>query len=210
MHRLIVWIQEVAVPLLGAPGVFLAAFLDSSFLSLPEINDLLVVTSAASSPQKGWLFALMATLGSVAGCSVLWWIGWKGEEGLLERRFGVHRVTQAREAFHRWDFLALAVPALLPPPMPFKIFVISAGVFGFPFRKFVVTLLIARGLRYAIWVAVGIWYGDRAMQVFKNVDEWTGLHLPWILAFALAAAAAFLVYRFFRKRRQEARPGLLS
>src|SRR6185295_2409370 len=125
MHRFIVWIQSVAVPTLGAPGVFLAAFLDSSFLSLPEINDLLVVTSAATNPQRGWMYALMATLGSVAGCSVLWWIGWKGEEGLLERRFGVHRVAKAREAFHRWDFLALAVPAILPPPMPFKIFVIA-------------------------------------------------------------------------------------
>jgi membrane protein YqaA with SNARE-associated domain len=203
MHRLIVWIQDVAVPVLGSPGVFLAAFLDSSFLSLPEINDLLVVTSAASSPERGWLFALMATLGSVAGCSVLWWIGWKGEEGLLERRFGVHRVARAREAFHRWDFLALAVPALMPPPMPFKIFVISAGVFGFSYARFAVTLLVARGLRYAIWAAVGIWYGEQAIEVFKNVDAWMSLRLPWILGLSAAALGAWILVRYRRRRRAE-------
>jgi len=195
MHRLIVWIQEVAVPVLGAPGVFVAAFLDSSFLSLPEINDLLVVTSAASNPERGWLFALMATLGSVAGCSVLWWIGWKGEEDLLERRFGVHRVTRAREAFHRWDFLALAVPAILPPPMPFKIFVIAAGVFGFSFRRFVITLLVARGLRYAAWAAVGIWYGERALAVFKDVDSWMSARLPWLMGLAAAAFVGWWLRR---------------
>ncbi len=204
MHRLILWIQNVAVPALGAPGVFVAAFLDSSFLSLPEINDLLVVTSSATSPHRGWLFALMATLGSVAGCSVLWWIGWKGEEGLIERRFGVHRVAKAREAFHRWDFLALAIPAILPPPMPFKIFVIAAGVFGFSYWRFVVTLLVARGLRYAIWVAVGVWYGERALQVFKNVDDWMSARLPWLLAAAAFALVGWLVSRALRRRRVDA------
>lgn len=203
MHRLIVWIQEVAVPVLGAPGVFLAAFLDSSFLSLPEINDLLVVTSAASSPERGWLFALTATLGSVAGCSVLWWIGWKGEEDLLERRFGVHRVSKAREAFHRWDFLALAVPAILPPPMPFKIFVIAAGVFGFSFRRFVLTLLVARGLRYAVWAAVGIWYGERAISVFKDVDSWMSARLPWLLATATVALLGWFAW-WWRSRADAA------
>jgi membrane protein YqaA with SNARE-associated domain len=203
MHRLIVWIQEVAVPVLGAPGVFLAAFLDSSFLSLPEINDLLVVTSAASSPERGWLFALTATLGSVAGCSVLWWIGWKGEEDLLERRFGVHRVSKAREAFHRWDFLALAVPAILPPPMPFKIFVIAAGVFGFSFRRFVLTLLVARGLRYAAWAAVGIWYGERAISVFKDVDSWMSARLPWLLATATVALLGWFAW-WWRSRADAA------
>jgi len=202
MHRFIVWIQEVAVPVLGAPGVFIAAFLDSSFLSLPEINDLLVVTSAASSPERGWLFALTVTLGSVAGCSVLWWIGWKGEEDLLERRFGVHRVTRAREAFHRWDFLALAVPALLPPPMPFKIFVIAAGVFGFSFRRFVITLLVARGLRYAAWAAVGIWYGERAIAVFNDVDNWMSARMPWLLGLAVVALVGFLLWR--RSKRTDA------
>jgi membrane protein YqaA with SNARE-associated domain len=162
---------------------------------LPEINDLLVVTSAASNPERGWLFALTATLGSVAGCSVLWWIGWKGEEDLLERRFGVHRVTRAREAFHRWDFLALAVPAILPPPMPFKIFVIAAGVFGFSFRRFVITLLVARGLRYAAWAAVGIWYGERALAVFKDVDSWMSARLPWLMGLAAAAFVGWWLRR---------------
>jgi membrane protein YqaA with SNARE-associated domain len=202
MQKIVLWFQGVLVPLLGAPGVFLAAFLDSSFLSLPEINDLLVVTAAAKSPELGWLYVLSATAGSVAGCVVLWWLGWRGEEALLEKRFGVHRVARARAAFHKWDFLALAIPALLPPPMPFKVFVIAAGVFDFPLPRLIVTLLVARGLRYAAWALVGSYYGDSAMEVFKSVDAWFGARLPWIGAGLVLAVAVWLVSR--RLRRQKA------
>lgn len=202
MHRLVLWFQEVFVPLLGAPGVFVAAFLDSSFLSLPEITDLVVVTAAATSAERGWWFAAASTLGSVAGCVVLWWLGWRGEEAFLEKRFGVHRVAHARAAFHRWDFLALAVPAMMPPPMPFKLFVISAGVFDFPLPRFILVLLVSRGLRYAIWALVGIYYGAEAMAVFKAVDAWFSSLLPWIAAAAALGLAAWLVWR--RRRRAAA------
>jgi membrane protein YqaA with SNARE-associated domain len=201
MHHVVVWFKDVLVPFLGTPGVFLAAFLDSSFLSLPEITDLVVVTAAAQSAERGWLYAAASTVGSVAGCVVLWWIGWRGEEAFLERRFGVHRVARARAAFHKWDFLALAIPALLPPPMPFKLFVIAAGVFDFPLLRFVLTLLIARGLRYALWAFVGIQYGDRAMDVFNAVDAWFGARLPWVGAAVALALAAWLIQGRLRRRR---------
>jgi membrane protein YqaA with SNARE-associated domain len=196
------WFQEVFVPLLGAPGVFVAAFLDSSFLSLPEITDLVVVTAAASNAQRGWLYAAASTLGSVAGCVALWWVGWRGEEALLEQRFGVHRVARARAAFHRWDLFALAIPALLPPPMPFKLFVIAAGVFEFPLGRFILTLLVARGLRYAVWALVGIRYGAEAADVFNAVGVWFSARLPWIGAAAALALVAWLVRG--RLRRQPA------
>jgi membrane protein YqaA with SNARE-associated domain len=190
MHRLVVWIQTFLIPLLGPVGLFVVAFFDSSFLSLPEINDLLVVSSAAARPATAWMYVAGATLGSVAGCMVLWWVGRRGGEPLLVRRFGEARVARSRQAFHRWDVFALAVPALLPPPMPFKIFVLSAGVFGFPFRRFVLTLLAARGVRYTVWGILGAVYGKEALELLRRFDGWFREN---VVALLVAAAVAILV-----------------
>ena len=128
MYRVLSWIQGVLIPQLGPLGLVAVAFLDSSFLSLPEINDILVVSAALANPATAWLPITLTTLGSVTGCSVLWFMGRRGGEALLERRFGRERTARTREAYRRWGILALAVPALFPPPVPFKIFVLMAGV----------------------------------------------------------------------------------
>lgn len=172
MHGVAVWIQAVLIPTLGPFGLFVVAFFDSSFLSVPEINDLLVVSAAARDARTAWMYALAATLGSLAGCTALWYIGRRGGEAFLVRRFGPERVERTRAAFRKWDVLALAVPAVMPPPMPFKIFVLSAGVFGLPFRRFALTLIVARGLRYAFWALMGALYGPRALALLQRVDGW--------------------------------------
>ena len=191
MHRLFVWVQEVLIPFLGAPGIFIAAFLDSSFLSIPEVNDFLMVTSCAAHPERAPLYISMTTLGSLAGCSALWFLGKWGGEGFLVRRFGTARVERTREQFKKWDVMTLAIPSMLPPPVPFKIFVLSAGVFGIPYRRMAVTLVVARGIRYAFWGILGIVYGDDALNVLRSVDHWFGSHrLPLILAGVVVVAAA--------------------
>ena len=91
MHGIVVWIQTVLIPTLGPFGLFVVAFFDSSFLSVPEINDVLVVTSSAGHPATAWMYVLAATLGSLAGCSALWYIGRRGGEALTV-------VEQIREA----------------------------------------------------------------------------------------------------------------
>lgn len=205
MHRFVLWVQGVLVPLLGPPGFFVVAFLDSSFLSIPEINDLLVVTSSAAHPGMAWLYVSMTTLGSLAGCLVLWVLGRRGGEAFLERRFGTDRVVQTRAAFERWDILALAIPAILPPPMPFKIFVLSAGVFGFPLRRFVMTLVVARGLRYTFWAAMGIVYGEEAVERLRAVDGWFAERLPVILVLAgVVSLTALGIYRVRRRAPPDA------
>ena len=204
MHKLFVWVQEVLIPFLGAPGIFIAAFLDSSFLSIPEVNDFLMVTSCAAHPGKAPIYVVMTTLGSLAGCSVLWWLGKRGGEGFLVRRFGPARVEQTRERFKKWDVLALAIPSALPPPMPFKIFVLSAGVFGIPYRRLAVTLIVARGLRYLFWGTLGIVYGDEALTLLRGVDRWFGQWWPLILTLAAACVVALAVVYALRKLRAPA------
>ena len=201
MHKIVWWVQTMLVPWLGPPGVFVAAFLDSSFLSLPEINDLLVVTAAATRPSTAWLFVLMATLGSVAGCVVLWWLGRRGGERVLVRRFGAERVGRTRAAFERYEFLALAVPAMLPPPMPFKIFVLSAGVFGVSLRRFTVTILVARGLRYVAWAVFGAVYGEAALAAFREVERWCNERASVLVFFGTGALLAWGAVAAWRRWR---------
>jgi membrane protein YqaA with SNARE-associated domain len=199
VYGFVLWVQEVLVPLLGPAGLFVAAFLDSSFLSLPEINDLLVVSAASAHPERAAFSVAMATLGSLAGCSVLWWLGRRGGETLLLRRFGPVRTERTRAAFRRWGVFSLAIPALLPPPIPFKVFVLSAGVFAFPYRRFVLTLLLARGLRYTFWGLMGIVYEDEALRLLRTIDHWSAQHAPMLLA-SLAAIALIVLARYLRRR----------
>jgi membrane protein YqaA with SNARE-associated domain len=175
MHAFILWLQQSLTPL----RLLVIAFFDSSFLSVPEVNDVLVVTQGAAQPQTAWQFVLAATVGSVLGCSALWWVGKQRGEPYLVRRFGRERVDLTRRRLERWNVLALALPAILPPPLPFKMFVFSSGVFGVPFPRFVLTIAAARGLRYVAWGAIGTWYGPQVLE--------------WVEAHALVITPVFVV-----------------
>jgi membrane protein DedA with SNARE-associated domain len=144
----------------------------------------------------------MATLGSLAGCLALYFLGRRGEETLLVKRFGEERTRRARAAFERYEILALAVPAVLPPPMPFKIFVLAAGVFELPVRKFVLTLIVARGLRYSLWAVLGMVYREEALRLLKTVDTWGARHLPVLLGAGGALVLATVLYWIWRRRRR--------
>jgi membrane protein YqaA with SNARE-associated domain len=204
MHDIVVWIQTVLIPTLGPFGLFVVAFFDSSFLSVPEINDVLVVTSSAGRPATAWMYVLAATAGSLAGCSALWYIGRRGGEAFLVRKFGRDRVDQTRAHFKKWDILALAIPAMLPPPMPFKIFVLSSGVFGLPYRRFAATLIVARGLRYVFWGVMGAAYGDEALALLQRFDRWFDDRAVVILSAAIAVVVVGIALYFVL--RKPARP----
>jgi membrane protein YqaA with SNARE-associated domain len=199
MSRLVEWVHAVLLPTLGPVGLFLVALVDSSFLTIPEINDFLVISAALGNPRSVWVFVLMAALGSVAGCALLWRIGKTGGEALLVRRFGPEWAGRAQRAYSRWGFLALAVPALLPPPMPFKVFVLAAGVFGFPFVRFALTLLLARSARYTFWGTMGIVYGEEARQILATIDRWGSEHLPLVIGLIAGLVLAGLLVA--RRRR---------
>jgi membrane protein YqaA with SNARE-associated domain len=162
LKSLVAWIQGVALAL-GGPGLFLIAFLDSSFLSLPQINDLLLVWMVTQHPKLMPFYATMAILGSIVGCLVMYYIGRKGGEALLQKRFSGPSTTRYMALFQRYGVLAVLVPSLLPPPAPFKIFVILAGVARIPVWKFCAAIAIGRGIRYFGEGLLAVWYGDQAM-----------------------------------------------
>src|SRR4051812_12320698 len=127
MSGFVAWLQSTALAL-GALGLLIVGFLDSSFLSLPEINDLLVIWMVTQHKSRMLLYAGAATLGSVVGCLALYYIGRKGGDALVRKRFSTERVDRALAAVRRHGVLAVLIPSLLPPPAPFKIFVLLAGV----------------------------------------------------------------------------------
>jgi membrane protein YqaA with SNARE-associated domain len=199
VHKLVLWIQHSVLPALGPAGMAVIAFFDSSFLSIPEVNDILVVTSSAAHPGHAWLYVLLTTAGSIAGCLALREVGRRGGEALLVRKFGRERLERTRAQFKKWDILCLAVPSMLPPPVPFKIFVLSAGVFGLPLRRFIVTIGVARGIRYSFWGFMGAVYGARGLDLLRAFDRWFLERAEWFLAAALAGLIALLVWTLRRR-----------
>ncbi len=166
MHRLVAWVQASAVAL-GGPGLFLIAFLDSSFLSFPEVVDLLIIVLVTAHKQRVLYYALLPTLGSVAGCFTIYMLGRKGGEAFLRRRFSEANVARALGVFRRYGLLAVAVPSLLPPPFPFKPFVLAAGVAGVRPLDFLLAVTVGRGVRYFGEAMLAYWYGERAAQFIR-------------------------------------------
>jgi membrane protein YqaA with SNARE-associated domain len=142
--------------------------LDSSLLSLPEINDYLVVMRCANAPFEVFYFPLFAAAGSVLGCLLLYTIVRRGGQAVLRKRFRAEHLERVERTYARFGFLALAVPALLPPPMPFKIFVATAGALEYPRWRFIITIMIARSLRYYIEGTLAVFYGKTVLDFIKK------------------------------------------
>ena len=182
---------------LGAPGIFLLAFLDSSILSFPVVVDLLIMEEAISRPARMLYFVLMGVAGSLAGCIWLYWLARKGGEAFykkLNRRSG-KRLEQWME---RNAFVCVFAASVLPPPMPFKPFIILAGILEVRTRTFVASIVSGRGVRYLLegWLAVH--YGAWAIH-FVMAHKWR------FVAIALAATALILASNWLINRPERAK-----
>jgi len=182
---------------LGGPGLLIIGFLDSSFLSFPEVNDLLLVGMVMRHPHRLPYYAAMATLGSLLGCLALYYVARKGGEAFLRKRFKAHHVDRGLKLFQKYGLLVLIVPALLPPPAPFKIFVLMAGVAAIPVWQFVTAIAVARGVRYFGEGLLAVWYGERAFSFLHDNAKAIGL--------GLAGTALVLGLAFIAWQRRKAR-----
>jgi membrane protein YqaA with SNARE-associated domain len=152
---------------LGAPGLFLISFLDSSVLTFPVINDLLLIELCIQHPVRMPLYAAMAMIGSVLGCVLLFFIAEKGGEAFFHRKAG-ERAMHIRHWVEKNGFGGMLIAALLPPPTPFKIFVFAAGVFEVPLMSFVSAISLARAIRYFGIGYLAIRYGNDALPYLKQ------------------------------------------
>jgi membrane protein YqaA with SNARE-associated domain len=181
----------------GGPGLFAVAFLDSSFLSLPEINDFLIMSFVMHHKERLVYYVAMSTLGSIAGCFVVYLIGWKGGEPLLRKRFSAGRVERAMATVRRYGLLTILVPALLPPPAPFKIFVLLAGVARVRLGTFALAIGIGRGARYLGEGLLVVWYGELAMEYLRRNARLVALVTAGVVLLA------GLLYIFWTRTRAE-------
>ncbi len=193
------WIKAFALSL-GGPGLFIIAFLDSSFLSFPEVNDLLIIWLTTQNKERMVYYALMTTLGSIAGCLALYTIARKGGEAFLRKRVNPQYLERAMATFRRYGLLAILIPSMLPPPMPFKIFVLAAGVSKVRPLDFILAIAIGRGVRYFGEGLLAVYYGDAAAEFLRQNAQ--------TVALTVAGATLVLGVGWILWRRRQQRPAV--
>jgi len=177
---------------LGAPGLFLVAFLDSSVLPLPGITDILLVVMVTRNPGAMLWYVVTTVVGSVAGCLVLHYLGRKGGEAFVKKRFTGEKIDSAMRALQRNGVMAVLIPCLLPPPAPFKIFILLAGVVGISAVRLATAIAIGRGVRYLALGVLAVKFGERATAYMREQGTVVSIAAVALLAVGFAA---FLLWR---------------
>jgi membrane protein YqaA with SNARE-associated domain len=183
---------------LGTLGLFIISLLDSAFVPLPSGPDLIMITLSAANPPGMPLYALAATVGSTIGCTLLYLAARRAGVRAL-KRVGPERRERIENLLGRYDMLAVMVPAVLPPPFPFKPFVLGAGVFKLKTARFVIAIFIGRAARFLIEGWLAIEFRDEAWPLIKK-------HGFKVLAFVAAVLVISLAFKFYsiRSRRSAA------
>jgi membrane protein YqaA with SNARE-associated domain len=196
LARYTLFIWSLLKPL-GAWGVFAIAGIDSALLGMPL--DPVVAGYVYATPSLFLLYAAMAAGGSALGSAVLYVIGYKGGEVLLERRMSKSKFEKMRASFDRHEFWALMFPAMIPPPFPFKVFVLAAAAFEMNFWHFLGAIFAGRFLRFTILALLVIKFGP---EVVGFVGKLAAEHLAAILLAVAAALGLWLIAGRIRRRKK--------
>jgi membrane protein YqaA with SNARE-associated domain len=184
-------------------GLMLIAVGDSSFLSIPEGNDVLIVVLSTGKTWKTMAyFVAMTIAGSVTGCLLLYTLGRKGGSPLLRRKFSEKNIERAERLFERYGVLTVVIPSILPPPCPFKIFVLSAGVFRLKILEFFAAVVIGRTIRYSMWGILGVLYGNAVKTYMQKNLSALGLALFGLFILVIAITM-ITYYRRLRTGKRE-------
>jgi len=160
---------------LGIWGPFVIAFADSALLGMPV--DFVVATYVYQDRRRLLLYITMASLGSALGSIPLYVVGYLGGEKVLRKRISEERFLKIHRSFEQHEFWALMFPGMLPPPMPFKIFVLAAAVFEMRFRDFLMAIFLGRFVRFLVLSVLVLWFGPQIVGLFGGVvkQHWLGL-----------------------------------
>lgn len=187
LARYSAWILGL-MKVLGIWGVFVIAFADSALLGMPV--DFIVATYAYQDRKRFLLYVVMASLGSALGSIPLYIIGYLGGEKVLRKRISEERFLKIHRSFERHEFWALMFPGMLPPPMPFKIFVLGAAVFEMRFRDFLVAIFAGRFVRFGVLSVLVLWFGPEIMGLVGGVFS---RHWGWVVGVIVAGVCVWLV-----------------
>jgi len=179
---------------LGIWGPFVIAFADSALLGMPV--DFIVATYVYQDRKRLLLYIAMASLGSALGSVPLYIVGYLGGEKVLRKRISEERFLKIHASFERHEFWALMFPGMLPPPMPFKVFVLGAAVFEMRFRDFLVAIFLGRFARFLVLSLLVLYFGPQIVGLFG-----TFFKRHWFLVVGIIAGAVclWLVMRLWRQ-----------
>jgi len=187
------WLWALLAPL-GAWGVFVIAAMDSAFVGLPL--DAVVAGYVYKNPSKFFLYVVLAASGSAIGSIVLYLIGYTGGEVLLRKKLTPERFSQIHASFEKHEFWALMFPSMLPPPTPFKLFVLAAAAFEMRFRDFMAAIFAGRFIRFLILSLLTIKFGPQFVEVVGNLFRH---HFKLVL---LAIAVGFVIWLWWWRRKK--------
>ena len=182
---------------LGVWGVFVIAALDGAALGLPM--DAVIAGYVYQDRGRFLLYVLLASAGSAVGSSVLYLVGYLGGETLLRKRMSAERFEKIHRSFDRHEFWALMFPAMLPPPTPFKLFVLSAAAFEMNFAHFLLAVFAGRFVRFLLLAVLTIEFGPQFVDLAGRV---IGHHFWWVVIVIAAGFAGWMVLRKRRKARK--------
>ena len=185
------WLTRLSEYLItyGAFGLFMLALLDSTFVPLPSSADALMLLLSTTNPSWMLLYAFMATAGSALGCLILYLISRRAGARALNR-FSEKKQAKVKNWIERYDMFAVLAATLMPPPFPFKVFVVSAGVFRFSLVRFMLAIIVGRGFRFLLEGYVAVRYGAQAKEIIAK-------YYPWI---ALGLVVAIVVFVLLRQK----------
>jgi membrane protein YqaA with SNARE-associated domain len=180
LARIANFIQALAGGL-GGPGLALIAFADSSFISLPEVADVLLVVQVVKDPKWWWYYGALVTAGSVLGCWILYELARRGGEAVLKKGFSQKTIDKSFRWFQRFGILAIVLPSIMPPPVPLKIFLLLAGMSGMSRLTFLIAITSARALRYVGEAFLAVRYGRDALDIVQRNLGRIGVALTAVL-----------------------------
>ena len=194
------WLWALLAPL-GAWGVFVIAAMDSAFVGLPL--DAVVAGYVYKNPSKFFLYVVLAASGSAIGSIVLYLVGYTGGEVLLRRKLTPERFSQIHASFEKHEFWALMFPSMLPPPTPFKLFVLAAAAFEMRFRDFMAAIFAGRFIRFLILSLLTIKFGPQFVEVVGNLFR----HHFKLVLLAVAVGLVIWLWWWRRKKARAQSPG---
>ena len=201
MKRYTAWVWGLLAPL-GIWGVFLIAFADSALLGMPV--DAVVAAYVYKDRRHFLLYVVLASLGSALGSIPLYLVGYLGGEKVLRKRIPEERFLKIHRSFEQHEFWALMFPGMLPPPTPFKIFVLGAAVFEMRFSHFLAAILAGRFVRFFVLSLLTLWLGPQIVQLTATLFK---KHFYLVLG---AIAVGGVVFWWLRRQRKTKRTESLS
>ena len=178
-------VREFLIPF-GAAGLFAIALLDSALIPLPGGPDAVMLLLSAQAPARMPFYALGATAGSVVGCLILYYISKRAGRSALEK-FSEEKRARVKALVDKYDVLSVLVASVLPPPFPFKLFVITAGVFRLSVARFTIAVAAGRAFRFFLEGFVAVRYGDKAGKFLEENYPAVGLGVAALVVLIFVA-----------------------